>query len=103
MDLSALKARITKTEFEDALRNLIALNFSDHHLFHVVEERRLYNPAVSEYIWQQNKGTKPHVCEVYFDGEYVADIPSTMQPDKAIKLIKENVVLIIAKKAKANG
>lgn len=103
MDLSALNPRISPTEFEQAVKNMIELNFSDAYLFHVVEERRLYNPRVSEYIWEQNKGTKPHVCEVYFDGEYVCDIPSNMQPDKALKLIKDNVVLIIARKATNNA
>lgn len=100
MDLSALRPRITPTEFEAGLRNMLALNFADSHLFHVVEERRLYNPQVSEYIWEQNKGFKPHVCEVYFDGEYVCDVPSDMQPEAALKQIKENVVLIVARKAK---
>lgn len=102
MDLSALNGRISPTEFEQAVRNMLKINFNDAHLFHVVEERRLYNPKVSEYIWEQNKGKRPHVCEVYFDGEYVCDIPSNVQPEKALKLIKENVVLIIARKA-ANG
>lgn len=100
MDISALKPVLTPTEFENAIRNLININFKDHHLFHVIEERRLYNPAVSEYIWEQNKGRRPHVCEVYFDGEFVGDIPSNVPPNAALMFIKQKVAWIIAEKAK---
>jgi len=103
IDISALKDRITKTEFEDAVRNLIASEFADSDAFHVIEERRLYKASEDEYIWEQNKGLKPHVCEVYYKGEFVMDVPSSMQPRDAVITMKDKVDWINKEREKKKG
>lgn len=98
MDFSALRPIKDTTTFEKAVKNLINSNFAEPDKFEVYEERKLYNPQVSEYIWKQNKGLKPHVVEVYFDGEYVCDITSNTPPPEAVELISKNLINAINRK-----
>lgn len=103
INIAALKDRISHTEFELAVQNLIDLNFEDSRNFSVAEERRKYKASVDEGIWKQNKGLKPHVCEVYYKGEYLMDIPSDMQPDDALALLRDRSAYINREKEKANA
>jgi hypothetical protein len=95
--------RITPTEFEQGVFKLIQDNFKDSHLFGVKEERRLYNPETVEEVWEQNIGKKPHACEVYFNGEYVCTISSSMQPPQALKFLKNAVYDLMLRTASNKG
>lgn len=100
MDLSALRPIRTAQQFELAVMNMIRDKFQDWRKFSVIEERRLYTPQTVEYIWEQNKGMRPHVCEVYYDGEFVCDVTSKMQPDEALALIQARLISLMERIAK---
>ena len=86
-----LAQKLSRTEFEAGVWALIQHNFKDHDKFYVIEERRKYNPTMSEYIYEQNRGNNPHVVEVYFEGDYVCDITSKMKPKYALNAIKNGL------------
>lgn len=92
------KQRLSRTEFEEKVYHLIASTFQNYRQWYVIEERRKYNPAESEYIYEQNRGDKPHVVEVYFEGEFVCDVRSNQSPEEAKKLITKSFHDLIAQK-----
>jgi len=96
-DFSALRPLKDVSQFEKAVLNLIKTNFADHEKFKVFEERKLYNPMYSEYIWKQNKGLIPYVCEVYFDGDYVCDVSSNETPPDVVEKIQNGLVKLLAR------
>jgi hypothetical protein len=86
--------KLSYTEFEKAVHHMLQENFPDGEYFTVIEERRKYNAQVSEEIWLQHKGRKAHVVEVYWKGEFVCDIRSTMQPREALNKVKEQLIYV---------
>lgn len=79
------------SEFELGLIGMIKMKFKDSHLFGVASEARKYNAATSRSSFLQNNGLAPEICEVYFDGKYLCDIPATMSPKDAMLQI-ENAI-----------
>ena len=82
-----MSQKLSRTEFEEKVYHLIASTFQNYRDWYVIEERRKYNPKASEYVYEQNRGNKPHVVEVYCNGEFVCDVKSDTSPEQAKSII----------------
>jgi hypothetical protein len=90
---------LNKTEFEVAVSEFIRRNFKDWWNFRVAEETRIYSSAASEYIWEQEKGLKPLVVEVYYMDDYLCDLTSKTQPSDALEIITQSIMKLVKKQA----
>lgn len=75
---------------EKGLRMMIDQKFTRNDLFQVISEKHVFNKD-TQYIYDQEHGTLPEICEVRFQGEWICDINANMRPDFAYAVILDGL------------
>ena len=101
VDFTGLEQKIEGL-FEKRVKNLLSRAFSSSYFF-TLSEIAKYKPRADLTAWKQKKGYLPECVEIYYKGEYVCDVFSTMSKDEIVKKVWKTVSLKIEEKKKKDA
>ena len=86
-------------KFERHVKSLLSSVFHNSHFF-TLSERAKYRPMEDEYIFKMNRDEIPEIVEVYYMGDWICDVSSTMRENEIVNKVWHILQLKVEAKKK---